>query len=162
LTSRLEGAGKCAMENASMPCLDKAFAKLKPLLPSLQRERVVRVQGGVMPCSMRLLLGIVHIHTANGALVACLKDEQGREVLYTRCFCECKDKNIMETTLAPILGSTEEWSFPWVMLDQSSYGKLIGRLSAGKQAGSKDAGGGKQAGSKDAGGGKRQRREATP
>jgi len=147
----LGGAGKCAMENASMPCLDKAYAKLKPLLPSLQRERVVKVQSGIVPCSMRLMLGIVHVHTANGALMACLTDEEGKDVIYTRCFCECKDKNVMETTLAPILGSTEEWGYPWVMLDQASYGKLMGRLSGGKQD---------KAGA--AGGGKRQRREATP
>jgi hypothetical protein len=132
-----------------MPCLDKAFASLKDLLPSLQREKVLKVQSGVMPCSMRLLLGVVHVHTGNGAMVACVTQEDGEEVLYTRCFCPCNDKNILKTTLVPILRSTEESAFPWVMLDKARYCRLMGRLSL--------AGGASKGGA-----GKRQRREATP
>jgi len=154
LTSALERAGKCAVETTSMPCLDKAYARLKDLLPSLKREKLVHVQSGVMLCSVRLLAGVTHIHTGNGALVACVTREDGEEVVYTSCFCAChgKRESIMDTTLAPILCPTEGWRYPWVMLDMASYGRLMGRLS---QAGS-------HANSGKGGAGKRQRREATP
>lgn len=132
-----------------MPCLDKAFTRLQPLLPSLKRERLVHVQSGVMLCSMRLLLGVVHVHTGNGALVACLSKEDGEEVVYTSCFCECKETKIQETTLAPILASTEEWRYPWVMLNEASYRRLMGKLSQPQRK-------------VDAGGSKKQRREPTP
>jgi hypothetical protein len=146
LSSALGNAGKSAMEKANMPCLDKAFSRLQPLLPSLKRERLVHVQSGVMLCSARLLLGVVHMHTGNGALAACLTGEDGEEVVYTSCFCECKNSKMPETTLVPVLGSTELWKYPWVMLSKASYVGLMKRLSNPSKAD----------------GAKRQRRETTP
>jgi hypothetical protein len=135
-----------------MPCLDKAFANLRPLLPELKRERLVHVQSGVMFCSMSLLVGRVHMHTGNGAMLACVEGEGGEERVYTRCFCACTGKRIDETTLVPILSQTEGWTYPWVMIDKASYSKLMGKLKS-----SQGAAGGVRAG----GEAKRQKREAT-
>ncbi len=153
LSSALEGMGRSAVENTRMPCLDKEFARLQPVLPELKRERLVHVQSGVMFCSASLLVGTVHMHTGNGAMLACVSGQEGEEWVYTRCFCACTGKKIMETTLAPILAQTEEWSYPWVMIDKDKYSQLMRRLKSAKGGSPGMQGGGQ---------GKRQRRDPTP
>ena len=117
--------------NTTMPSLTTVYPKLKAVLPGLEREGLMHVSAGVLPCSKGLLIGVVKTHTSNGVYVASIKEGE-EEVLYTRCMCSVSSVKDDERAMVRMLEGTEEFSHPWVRITKEVYKAVCSKLPASK------------------------------
>lgn len=117
--------------NTTMPSLDAYYPQLKKCLPGLERERLMHVSAGILPCSKGLLIGVAKTHTSNGVYVASVMVGE-EEVLYVRCMCSANSVKGDERATARMLEGSEEFSHPWVEITQAVFRSVCGKLSAGK------------------------------
>lgn len=119
-----------------MPSLNAHYPQLKECLPGLEREGLMHVSAGVLPCSKGLLTGVRKTHTSNGVYVASVK-EGDEMVLYTRCLCSVSSVKDDERAVVRMLAGTEGFSHPWVRISKEEYKTISAGLSTGKAGKSK-------------------------